>query len=141
MDFELSEEQQLVKDMAAAFADKEVKAVASRMDRDAAYPSELVRRLGEIGFMGMCVPLEFGGSGMDFVSYIIAMEAISKAWASLSVTISVITRSSARLSFASAAPPKEKYLACGQRREARMLCLDRAGGGFGRRFDSDQSQT
>jgi butyryl-CoA dehydrogenase len=111
MDFELSEEQQLVKDMAASFAYKEVKAVASRMDRDAAYPSELVRRLGEIGFMGMCVPLEFGGSGMDFVSYIIAMEAISKAWASLSVIMSVHNSlvCAPILRFGSAAQ-KEKYL-------------------------------
>ena len=98
--------------MAAAFADKEVKAVASRMDRHAAYPSELVRRLGDIGFMGMCVPLEFGGSGMDFVSYIIAMEAISKAWASLSVIMSVNNSlvCAPILRFGSAAQ-KEKYLA------------------------------
>ncbi|MGH7816447.1 MAG: acyl-CoA dehydrogenase family protein, partial [Candidatus Binatia bacterium] len=89
MDFELSEEQRIVKATAAAFTEKEVKPVASRMDREAVYPSALVRRLGELGFMGMFVPEEFGGAGLDLVSYVLAMEEISKAWASLSVIMSV----------------------------------------------------
>lgn len=89
MDFELSDEQRLVKETAASFAEKEIKPVAQRMDRDAAYPTELVRRLGELGFMGMFVPDELGGSGMDLVSYAIAVEEISKWWASLGVIMSV----------------------------------------------------
>jgi butyryl-CoA dehydrogenase len=89
MDFDFTEEQLLVKQTAANFAEKEVKPVASRMDRDGLYPLELVRRLGEIGFLGMVVPQQFGGSGMDLVSYVVAMEEISKAWASLSVVMSV----------------------------------------------------
>ncbi|MGH7827530.1 MAG: acyl-CoA dehydrogenase [Candidatus Binatia bacterium] len=89
MDFDLTQEQVMVREMAAAFAEKEVKPVASRMDREAAYPSELLRRLGEMGFLGMVVPEELGGSGMDLVSYVIAMEEISKAWASLGVIVSV----------------------------------------------------
>jgi butyryl-CoA dehydrogenase len=89
MDFELTEEQLLVKQTAAAFAEKEIKPVAARMDRDGAYPMELVRRLGEVGFLGMFVPQTFGGSGLDLVSYVVAMEEISKAWASLSVIMSV----------------------------------------------------
>lgn len=89
MDFELTEEQLLVKHTAAAFAEKEVKPVAGRMDREAAYPGELVRRLGEMGFLGICVPQVFGGSGMDLVSYVVALEEISKAWASLAVIMSV----------------------------------------------------
>lgn len=89
MDFELTEEQRMIKATAAAFVEKEVKPVASRLDREAVYPSELVRRLGELGFMGMLVPEDFGGSGADLVSYVLAMEEISKAWASLSVIMSV----------------------------------------------------
>ena len=89
MDFELTEEQLLVKQTAANFAEKEVKPVATRMDHDGTYPLALVRRLGELGFLGMFVPQEFGGSGMDLVSYVLAMEEISKAWASLSVVMSV----------------------------------------------------
>ena len=79
----------MVKETAAAFAKKEVKPVANQMDREAVYPSALVRRLGEMGFMGMFVPEELGGSGMDLVSYVVAMEEISKAWASLGVIMSV----------------------------------------------------
>jgi butyryl-CoA dehydrogenase len=89
MDFELAEEQRLVRDTAAAFAEKEVKPVANRMDHDAEYPVELVRRLGRIGFMGMFVPPDLGGSGMDLLSYVVAMEEISKAWASLALIMSV----------------------------------------------------
>jgi butyryl-CoA dehydrogenase len=89
MDFELTEEQLLVKQTAMTFAEKEVKPVAGRMDRDGTYPIELVRRLGELGFLGMFVPPEFGGSGMDLISYVVAVEEISKAWASLSVVMSV----------------------------------------------------
>jgi butyryl-CoA dehydrogenase len=89
MDFELTEEQQMVREMTRAFVEREVKPVASRMDREGAYPSELVKKMGEMGLMGVFVPPEFGGSGMDLVSYIVAMEEISKAWASLAVVMSV----------------------------------------------------
>lgn len=89
MDFELTEEQRMVREMARAFAEKEVKPLASRMDHESIYPSELVKKLGKIGFMGMFVPPEFGGSGMDHVSYVIAMEEISKAWASLGAIMTV----------------------------------------------------
>jgi butyryl-CoA dehydrogenase len=89
MDFELTEEQRMIQETAATFVAKEVKPKAQRLDRDAVYPSELVDRLGALGFMGMCVPQEFGGAGTDLVSYAIAMEEISKGWASLSVMMSV----------------------------------------------------
>jgi butyryl-CoA dehydrogenase len=89
MDFALTEEQHMIREIAATFAAKEIKPLAQQLDRGAVYPHELVRRLGELGFMGMCVPQEFGGAGTDLVSYAIAMEEISKAWASLSVVMSV----------------------------------------------------
>ncbi|HEX9787683.1 MAG TPA: acyl-CoA dehydrogenase [Candidatus Binatia bacterium] len=89
MDFELTEEERMIRETAAAFVAKEVKPHAHQLDRDAVYPSKLVRRLGEIGFMGMCIPQEFGGAGADLLSYVMAMEEISKGWASLSVIMSV----------------------------------------------------
>jgi butyryl-CoA dehydrogenase len=112
MDFDLTEEQRLIKETAATFVTKEVKPRAHRLDRDAVYPSELVRRLGEIGFMGICIPQEFGGSGADLVSYVIAMEEISKGWASLSVIMSVQNSlvCAPIVRFGSAAQ-KKKYLA------------------------------
>ena len=89
MDFELSEEQRMVQEMVRAFVEKDVKPAAAPMDHDGIYPADLVKKLGELGLMGMFVPPEFGGSGMDLVSYVIAMEEISKSWASLSVIMSV----------------------------------------------------
>jgi butyryl-CoA dehydrogenase len=89
MDFELGEEQQMVRETTRAFVEREVKPVASRLDREAIYPSELVKRLSELGLMGIVVPQEFGGSGMDLLSCVVAMEEISKAWASLAVAMSV----------------------------------------------------
>jgi alkylation response protein AidB-like acyl-CoA dehydrogenase len=111
MDFGFSEEQQLIKETAANFAAKEIRPVAHQLDRDAVYPAELVRGLGELGFMGMCVPVEFGGGGADFISYILGMEEISKAWASLSVIMSVNNSlvSAPILRFGSALQ-KSKYL-------------------------------
>ena len=111
MDFELAEEQLMVREMTRAFVEKEVKPAASRLDREGIYPAELVKRLGEIGLMGMLVPEEFGGSGMDFLSGVVAMEEISKAWASLAVAMSVQNSlvCAPILRFGTAAQ-KEKYL-------------------------------
>src|SRR6266481_5151094 len=112
MDFELTEEQQMVREMTRAFVKREVKPVASSLDREGIYPSELVKRLSEMGLMGMLVPQEFGGSGMDLLSCVVAMEEISKGWASLAVAMSVhnslVCAPIAR--FGSAAQ-KQKYLA------------------------------
>ena len=112
MDFELAEEQLMVREMTRTFIEREVKPVASRLDRQGVYPSELVKRLGELGLMGMLVPQEFGGSGMDLLSYVVAMEEISKAWASLAVALSVQNSlvCAPILRFGSAAQ-KKKYLA------------------------------
>jgi butyryl-CoA dehydrogenase len=89
MDFDLTEEQWMVQEMARSFAEKEVKSVAGPMDHDSVYPEELVKKLAKLGLMGVFVPAEFGGSGMDYLSYVLAVEEISKAWASLGVIMSV----------------------------------------------------
>ncbi|MBI2358243.1 MAG: acyl-CoA dehydrogenase family protein, partial [Deltaproteobacteria bacterium] len=89
MDFDLTEEQLMVQRTARAFTEKEVKPVAAKLDREGVFPAELIRRLSEIGFMGTLVPLELDGSGMDAVSYVIAVEEISKAWASLGTIMTV----------------------------------------------------
>jgi butyryl-CoA dehydrogenase len=89
MDFELTREQLMVVEMARHFAEKEVRPVAGRMDHDSVFPGELVSKLGELGLLGVFVPVELGGSGMDFISYILALEEISKAWASLGVVMSL----------------------------------------------------
>ena len=89
MDFGLTEEQCMVQEMTRAFAEKELVPVASRLDRDGAYPHEQVRKLSEMGLMGVFIPEEYGGAGMDFLSYVTALEEVSKAWASLGTILSV----------------------------------------------------
>jgi butyryl-CoA dehydrogenase len=89
MDFELTEEHRMVQEMTRSFAEREIKPVASRMDHDGIYPAELVKELGRIGLMGVFAPQEYGGAGLDLVSYIIALEEISKVWASLGTIMSV----------------------------------------------------
>lgn len=89
MDFHLSDEQQMVVEMVRSFTEKEVKPVASRMDAASEFPHQLVKKLAEMGLMGAFIPMEYGGAGMDLLTYILAMEEISKAWASLGVIMTV----------------------------------------------------
>ncbi|NIO16260.1 MAG: acyl-CoA dehydrogenase [Deltaproteobacteria bacterium] len=89
MDFNLTEEQQMVQDMSRNFAQKEVLPKAAELDETSRFPEELVKKMGELGLMGMSVPEEYGGAGFDYVSYAIAMEEISRACASTAVIMSV----------------------------------------------------
>jgi len=89
MDFGLTELQQMIKENAREFAEKEIRPFASKIDEEASFPTEIVKKLSDLGFMGMMVPEELGGAGMDCVSYAIAVEEISRACASTGVTMSV----------------------------------------------------
>jgi alkylation response protein AidB-like acyl-CoA dehydrogenase len=89
MDFALTEEQQMVKDMAARFAETEIRPRAAELDEKHEHPGEIVRQMGELKMMGIAVPEEFGGGGMDYVSYVLALIEISKACASTGVIMSV----------------------------------------------------
>jgi butyryl-CoA dehydrogenase len=89
MDFLLTQEQKMVRQTVQGFVEKEVRPVASGMDREGQFPRDLVNKLAALGLMGAYIPPEYGGAGMDLVSYVIAMEEISKAWASLGVIMTV----------------------------------------------------
>ncbi len=89
MVFDLTEEQQMIQDMARNFAQKEVLPKAAELDETGRYPEELVRQMAELGLMGIAVPEEYGGAGMDNICYAIAMEEISRACASTGVILSV----------------------------------------------------
>ena len=89
MDFALTEEQQLLQKTARDFAKKEVAPKAAEIDREHRYPEELVKQMAELGFLGIAVPDEYGGAGMDNVGYVLAMEEISRACASTGVIMSV----------------------------------------------------
>ncbi len=89
MNFEFSEQQRMIRDMARDFAQKTIAPVAAELDHTEKFPADIVRPMGELGFMGMNVPEEFGGAGLDTVCYVLAMEEISKACASCGVIMSV----------------------------------------------------
>ena len=89
MNFELTEEQVAVRDAARDFAQNVLKPGVIDRDREQKFPTEEVKQLGELGFLGIMVDTKYGGSGMDAISYVLAMEEISKIDASTSVVMSV----------------------------------------------------
>jgi butyryl-CoA dehydrogenase len=89
VDFQLTEDQLLVQKLAREFATEEVLPKAAEIDREHRHPKELVARMAELGFLGVAVPDEFGGAGLDHVSYALVMEEVSRACASTGVIMSV----------------------------------------------------
>ncbi|HTN51834.1 MAG TPA: acyl-CoA dehydrogenase [Anaeromyxobacter sp.] len=89
MNVQLSEEQRQVRDLCREFAEKELRPNARRWDHEHRFPAEAVKQLGEMGLMGVAVPAEWGGAGMDDVAYAVAMEEISRGCAGTGVIMSV----------------------------------------------------
>ena len=89
MAFNLTEEQIAVRDAARDFAQKELLPGVIERDEKQQFPVDQIKQLGELGFMGMMVNPKYGGGGMDTISYVLAMEEISKIDASTSVCMSV----------------------------------------------------
>lgn len=85
----LSETHQMIRDTARQFAREEIASSTIERDIKGEFPTEIVKKLGELGFLGMMVPTEWGGSGMDALAYVLAMEEISKVDASVGVVMSV----------------------------------------------------
>jgi alkylation response protein AidB-like acyl-CoA dehydrogenase len=91
MDFELGREQREIQQLAREFARDEIEPHAAEWDREHHFPRELYAKLAELGLMGVCVPEEYGGAGADFLSYTVVLEELSRADASVGVTLSVHT--------------------------------------------------
>lgn len=89
MDFELTDEQRMFQETARQFAEKELAPIAARVDELGQFPQESIRKMGELGFMGVCVPPDYAGAGADTVCYALAVEEISRACASHGVIMSV----------------------------------------------------
>lgn len=89
MDFQPTEEQQLLQQTAREFADRAVAPKAAEIDKQARWPEEIVAQMAELGFLGVAIPTEYGGAGLDSVSYVLAMEEISRGCASSGVIMSV----------------------------------------------------
>lgn len=89
MDFTLNEEQRMIRDMARDFAQNEIAPVAAEYDETSQFPTETIRKMGELGLMGIEVPEQYGGAGLDTISYVLAMEEICKADAAHGTIMSV----------------------------------------------------
>jgi len=89
MDFQLTEEQQMVREMIQRFAESEIRPKAAELDAKHEHPADIVKKLGELKMLGVTVPEEFGGGGMDYVSYALSVIEISKACASTGTIVSV----------------------------------------------------
>ena len=89
MNFDFTEEQLMIQESARDFAQNEIAPTAVERDIKAEFPKEIVKKLGELGFLGMMVSPEFGGAGLDTISYVLAMIEISKVDASVGVIMSV----------------------------------------------------
>ena len=86
-----TEEQKMVQDMVRSFATEKLLPIAAEIDANHRYPAEIIKELGELGMMGVYIPEEYGGGGMDVVSYAIVVEELSRACASTGVIVSAHT--------------------------------------------------
>lgn len=111
MNFGLTREQELVRQMVREFAVNEVKPIAAEIDETERFPMENVKKMAELKMMGIPFPKELGGAGGDVLSYIIAVEELSKACATTGVIVSCHTSLCASLIYENGTPEqKEKYL-------------------------------
>jgi len=87
MDFELTDEQELVRRTAREFAEGEIAPVIARYDAAEEFPAEIIRKLGALGFMGALFPPGYGGAGLDYVSYVLVVEELSRVDGSVGITM------------------------------------------------------
>ena len=91
MDFSLNEEQIAIRDTCREFAEQEIKPIAEEIDATSQFPYDLVRKMGELGLLGLPFPEQYGGAGADFLSYCIAIEEISRGDVSVGITMEAHT--------------------------------------------------
>ncbi|WLD93198.1 acyl-CoA dehydrogenase [Alkalihalobacillus sp. AL-G] len=91
MNLRFTEEQDMMRKMVRDFAETEIRPIVEKMDETDEFPKEVIKKMGELGLMGIPIPEEYGGSGMDFTSYIIAIHELSRVSATIGVILSVHT--------------------------------------------------
>lgn len=87
MDLNFTEEEQITREMIRDFAEKEIAPIADQLDREAAYPADIMKKLADLGVLGLTIPEEYGGSGGSFLSYILAVEELARACGSTGVIV------------------------------------------------------
>jgi alkylation response protein AidB-like acyl-CoA dehydrogenase len=91
MEYSLTPEQRAIQALAREVAEAEIAPGAAAWDRDHTFPTEVIRKLGELGLLGVCIPEELGGAGADFLSYVLVLEELSRGDAGVGVTVAVHT--------------------------------------------------
>jgi short-chain 2-methylacyl-CoA dehydrogenase len=91
MDFSLSAEQQMIRNLCREFAEAEIMPHAEEMDRAGSFPYEIIQKMAELGFLGLPFPEELGGAGADYLSYCLALEEIGRADGSVAITMEAHT--------------------------------------------------
>jgi short/branched chain acyl-CoA dehydrogenase len=91
MDFQLNDDQRAIRNVAREFAAQEIRPVAGELDRECRFPYEIVAKLGELGFMGMPFPQEYGGGGTDYISYALVVEELARVDSSVAITVAAHT--------------------------------------------------
>ena len=120
---QFTEDQLLIRNMVREFAEKEVKPIAAEIDREHRFPAETVKRMAELGLFGLAVPEEYEGSGGDTLSYILAVEELSRVCASHAITVEVhVSLCAHAILLHGTEAQKKKYLP--------ELCSGRKLGGF-----------
>lgn len=110
-DLFFSDEHLMLRDMVREFAANEVAPVAAELDHEAIFPSEIIKKMAELGLMGIPIPEEYGGTGMDFVAYITAVYELGKVCASTAITMAAHTSlGTTPILLAGSEEQKQKYL-------------------------------
>ncbi len=123
MDFKLTKEQELIRQYMREFTKTYVDPIAVEIDENSRYPGEVIKKLGELGWMGMPFPTEYGGAGTDYLTYALAVEELSRSCAATGFTMSVHTGLSAgAINDFGSEQQKKKYLP--------DLCTGKALGAF-----------
>ncbi len=111
MDFQLTEEQKMIREMVRDFAQKEIAPIAAQIDEKERFPEEVFKRMGELGLLGLPWPSEYGGAGADFVSFALAVEEISYASGSIGLPYEAhVSLASAPIYLFGTEGQKERYL-------------------------------
>ena len=141
MDFTLSKQQQMVQKMYREFAENEVKPLAKKVDAEEYFPKETVEKMGKLGMMGIYFPTSVGGAGGDVLSYVMAVEELSKVCGTTGVIVSAHT-SCALLLFMRTVPLSRRQSTCPSCAAASAGCFrpDRAGRRHRRTGPADHCQ-
>jgi butyryl-CoA dehydrogenase len=110
MDFDLNDEQQMIRKMVREFAEKELAPHAAEVDAKGQFPGEAIRKMGELGLLGLNVPEAYGGAGADMVSYALAIEEIARACGSTALTVAAHALCTTPLNLFGSEEQKRKYL-------------------------------